>query len=441
MSGVVGAVIAAPSSGSGKTTVTLGLLRYFARNNIPVSSFKIGPDYIDPGFHTAASGRHCLNIDSWAMRPQTLAGLFARASAYAEIIIGEGVMGLFDGAQSGEREGIGSTADVSELLGLPVILVVDARAQAQSAAATVHGFASFRSTTRIAGVIFNRTGGPRHASILEDAVRDLGIPVLGCVPTAEDIILPDRHLGLVQAREIGMLEAFLDRAADLVAAHIDLSALRDLLGLAKITTGGPPPLSVPPLGARIAVGSDDAFQFSYRHVIDGWRSADAEIFPFSPLADEPPDADADAVFLPGGYPELHAGKLSSNECFLKGLTLAHSRGATIYGECGGFMVLGTFLTDADGAVHRMAGLLPVETSFFQGKLHLGYREAVTKEHTKLGPKGTGYGAHEFHYASIVRQGDADALFAISDAADLKRGETGLRVGNTMGSFMHLIDRR
>tara|TARA_B100000676_G_scaffold309024_1_gene371377 strand:+ start:937 stop:2304 length:1368 start_codon:yes stop_codon:yes gene_type:complete len=441
MTGAAGAVIAAPSSGSGKTTITLGLLRHFARSNVPVSSFKVGPDYIDPGFHTAASGRHCYNIDGWAMRPDTVAKLFGQVAAYAEIVLGEGVMGLFDGAQGGAGISSGSTADVAATLGLPVILVVDAGAQAQSAAATVHGFASFRKDVSVAGVIFNRVGSARHADMLKDAAAPLHIPVLGCVPRAPDIAVPDRHLGLVQASEMSALENFLDAAADLVAGHIDIGALRGLLVPAGPRPGGTPPQPLPPIGSRIAVASDDAFQFHYRHMLDGWRATDAELIPFSPLADEAPDANADAVYLPGGYPELYAGTLAAAGGFLQGLKAAAARGALVYGECGGYMVLGEAMTDADGNTHAMAGLLPLETSFAERKLHLGYRGATLAADTPLGPAGTAFGAHEFHYASITREGDADRLFAATDATGAELGGVGLRRGEVMGSFIHLIDAR
>ena len=440
--GAAGAVIAAPSSGSGKTTITLGLLRYFVRNAVPVSSFKIGPDYIDPGFHAAASGRACLNIDTWAMRPETVDTLFADAAAGAEIVLGEGVMGLFDGAQVSPGASSGSTADTAAALGLPVILVVDAGAQAQSAAAVVHGFATFRDDVSVAGVIFNRVGSPRHADMLVSAAAPLGIPVLGCVPRQPDIAVPDRHLGLVQASEMTALDRFLDSAADLVAAHIDLPALRGLMVEPGTRAATRPPRPVPLLGQRIAVASDDAFRFSYRHVTEGWRAAGADILTFSPLADDAPDGTADAVYLPGGYPELHAPMLAGNRNFLGGLRDAAGRGAAIYGECGGYMVLGRDLTDADGKTHAMAALLPLRTSFADRRLHLGYRNATLLADTPLGAAGAVYGAHEFHYACVLDEGaNAAPLFSAKDAAGSDLGAMGLRAGNVMGSFIHLIDRR
>lgn len=441
MPGAVGAVIAAPSSGSGKTTITLGLLRHFSRSGVAVSSFKVGPDYIDPGFHAAASGRVCLNIDAWAMRPGTISSLFGQAAAESEIVIGEGVMGLFDGAQTAAGMPAGSTADTAALLGLPVVLVVDAAAQAQSAAATVHGFATFRPDVTVSGVIFNRVGSDRHARMLCDAAAPLGIPVLGCVPRASDIAVPDRHLGLVQASELAALEAFLDAAADLVERHLDMDALEAILRQCDAQKSASPSAPIPPLGQRIAVAADDAFRFAYPHVLDGWRAAGADILPFSPLADAAPDSACDAVYLPGGYPELHAAKLAGNQVFLQGLRDAAARDAALYGECGGYMVLGEGLTDADGEAHRMAGLLPHETSFAQRKMHLGYRHAVLAAETPLGKADTAYGAHEFHYATTTRLGDARPLFTVSDAAGNDLGPAGARIGNVMGSFIHLIDRR
>lgn len=437
MTGAKGVVIAAPASGSGKTTVTLGLLRYFARTNVSTSSFKVGPDYIDPGFHTAASGRHCLNIDSWAMRPETVSALFGQVAAYSEIVVGEGVMGLFDGA----ADGSGSTADVAAMLGLPVVLVVDATAQSQSVAALIHGFAGWRDDVTIAGVIFNRVGSTRHADMLRAAAAPLGIPVLGCLPRMAEITVPDRHLGLVQASEMAELEKFLDAAADLMATHLDMAALRDVMVEVGPRPRGAPPRPVPPPGQRIAVASDDAFRFFYRHVIDGWQSAGAEVVPFSPLADDAPDLLADAVYLPGGYPELHAGTLAGNSSFLAGVRAAADRGATVYGECGGYMVLGEGLTDADGVTHAMAGLLPLETSFATRRRHLGYRDATLSGDTPLGDAGTAFAAHEFHYASIVRETGTDPLFTARDALGADLGSMGMRRGNVMGSFLHLIDRR
>ncbi len=428
-------IIAAPASGAGKTVMTLALLRRFRDGGARVSSFKVGPDYIDPAYHRAASGRACVNLDGWAMRPATLARLAVAAGEGAELVIGEGVMGLFDGATGGG----GSTADLAALAGWPVVLVVDVRGQAASAAAVVSGFRDFREDVEIAGVIFNRVGGESHARLLRDAVAPIGVPVLGCVPRDPALALPERHLGLVQAREHADLEGFLDRAADIVGDNVDLSALAALARVGRLAASDDSSPPIPPLGKRIAVASDDAFAFAYSFVLDGWRAGGAEIAPFSPLADQAPDADADAVYLPGGYPELHAARLAGNDSFLSGLRAAAARGAVVYGECGGYMVLGAGLTDGDGARHAMAGLLRLETSFAARRLHLGYRELALTVDGPLGPSGSGFRGHEFHFASIVSEGGAAPLFTRRDSAGADLGPAGCRRGSVMGSFVHLVD--
>ncbi len=434
-----GLLIAAPASGSGKTTITLALLRHLRDLGCAVSSVKIGPDFIDPAFHTAASGRPCLNIDGWAMRPATIAALVVQAGAGADLLLGEGVMGLFDGAATDQAEGTGSTADMAALTGWPVVLVMDVRGQAASAAATLSGFARHRDDVPIAGVIFNRVGAGRHRQILEEACAGLGIPILGFVPRDAELSLPDRHLGLVQASEHSDLEAFLAMAADRVAAHIDIATLRALARPGRIETADPGGM-VPPLGQRIALADDTAFAFAYPAMIARWRHAGAEIVPFSPLADAAPDAAADAVFLPGGYPELHAGRLAASSQFLDGLRDAGARGAVVYGECGGYIVLGRGLEDAEGNRHRMAEMLPLECSFAKPRLSLGYRAVTTCGAGPLGPVGQRYRGHEFHYATAVEEADGDPLFDGCDAIGAGLGPLGRRHRMVMGSFVHLVDQ-
>ncbi len=435
MSGAPGLIIAAPGSGCGKTTVTLGLLRHFHRSGVRVVPFKVGPDYIDPGFHAAACGCVSVNLDAWALRSDTFAALACRAASDAELVIGEGVMGLFDGAP----DGTGSTADVSRRTGWPIVLIVDAAAQGASAAAVVHGFASFQDDVAVAGVVFNRIGGEGHRRILVDAAAPLGIPILGCIPRSPELALHERHLGLVQASEQDGLSALLDAAADLVAAHLDIDRLRAIARPSTIGTTDAAEVMTP-LGGRIALARDDAFRFAYPHVLDSWRRAGAEIVPFSPLAGEGPDGAADAIYLPGGYPELHAGRLAANMAFLGGLRSAAARDAAIHGECGGYMVLGEGLIDAEGARHAMTGLLPLETSFAERRLHLGYRAVRLVVKGILGVAGTGFRGHEFHYATTVREGSADPLFEAEDARGTHLGQVGRRLGRTAGSFIHLIDR-
>ena len=431
-----GLIVAAPASGSGKTVVTLGLLRAFRRRGIAAAAFKVGPDYIDPAFHRAASGRPCRNLDPWAMRTESLAEGLAAVAEGAALVIGEGVMGLFDGA----ADGSGSTADLAERLGLPVVLLLDVAGQSASAAAVLLGFRDYRPGLALAGVITNRAGGAGHRRILEAALAPLGLPLLGQLPREQGLALPSRHLGLVQAAERQDLEAFLERAADLMEAHLDLEALRRLARVpapSSLAAASPP---LPPLGQRIAVARDLGFAFAYDAVLDGWRRAGAEVLPFSPLADEAPAEDADAVYLPGGYPELHAERIAAAHGFLDALHRRAAAGAAIYGECGGYMVLGEGLIDADGRRHRMAGLLPLKTSFQTPRLHLGYRRIEALAGSPLAPAGGRLRGHEFHYATVLSEAGAAPLFRASDARGENAAEVGLKQGRVMGSFLHLIDR-
>ncbi|ADZ72327.1 cobyrinate a,c-diamide synthase [Polymorphum gilvum] len=421
-------MIAAPTSGAGKTTVTLALLRAFRTAGRPIVSAKSGPDYIDPKFHEAASGAACVNLDAWAMGADEIRGRAFAHAAGADLLLVEAAMGLFDGA----ADGTGSAADLADALACPVVLVVDCARQAQSVAAVVRGFRDHRADVRVAAVILNRVAGARHEAMLHAALAPLALPVLGALPRSEALILPERHLGLVQAGEHDALEIFLDTTAGLCARAIDLDALARLAApLAPASA----PAGLAPLGQRIAVAEDIAFAFAYPHLLDGWRRAGADLTFFSPLADEPPAPDADAVYLPGGYPELHAGRLAAAETFRAGVHRAAARGARVFGECGGYMTLGEGLVDADGARHAMLGLLPLETSFEQRRLHLGYRRL-----TPLGglPWADGLAGHEFHYATILREGAADRLFAARDALGEDLGCLGLRAGTVMGSFAHVI---
>ncbi len=422
--------------------VTLALLRSFRTQGLAVTSFKVGPDYIDPVFHARSSGRPCPNLDSWAMRIETLSGLGDEVAKDTDLVIGEGVMGLFDGTLMGQ----GSTADLASLFDLPVVLVVDAGRMGASAAALVEGFIRHRDDVDVAGIIFNRVASEVHADLLRRACDDhFSQPVIGCLPTDPRLELPERHLGLVQADEKPTLESFLDEAATLVAKHLNLEQFQRLARPFSLGLYGPPACPLRPLGQRIAVASDLAFAFCYPAMLEGWRRAGAEVTTFSPLADEAPSPEATAVYLPGGYPELHADKIAANRTFLKGLRDAAKRGAFLYGECGGFMVLGNRLIDREGKAHGMAGLLPVTTSFEQPKRHLGYRNLKLRKASPLGQAGTNFRAHEFHYASIVNDdgtaGDqTQTLFDASDARGKSLGEVGLCRGSVFGSFMHLIDR-
>jgi len=428
-----GFILAAPASGSGKTVLTLGLLRALSRQFPRIGAFKVGPDYIDPAFHAAATGRPSFNIDLWAMRPATVAQILRRLDDDSDLIVGEGVMGLFDGA----ADTSGSTADVAALTGLPVVLVVDVRGQAASVAALLRGFMGHRADVPLAGVIFNRVGGPAHEAMLRQAVAPLGLPVLGVVPRDGALALPDRHLGLVQAAEHERLEDFVGRAAEHLGAAVDLRRLADMAGPLRITAAGTARAS-PPLGQRIAIARDTAFSFLYPALLDSWQRQGADLSFFSPLADEAPADTADAVYLPGGYPELHGGRLAAAGGFKDGIRRAVARGAAVYGECGGYMVMGDSLMDADGQRHAMAGLLPVATSFAERRLHLGYRQVALQADAVIGRAGQKFRGHEFHYATVLHE-EGEPLFGAANARGESVGSMGLRRGRVAGSFCHLID--
>jgi len=438
----VGLIIAAPASGSGKTLVTAGLLRHLRGRGVKVAAAKAGPDFIDPTYLALASGEPCLNLDVWAMRSETLARLVAELEAASDLVLCEGVMGLFDG--TGAEAETGSTAELARLTGWPIVLVVDAHGQAVSVAALLRGFTTHDPAVPIGGVIFNRIASGRHRSLLEAAVKrhlpDLAC--LGALPADPTLILPSRHLGLVPAGEAGNHDpdGVIDRTAALIGAELDVARL---LRLAQPSTLDdlPPSPGIPPLGHRIAVARDDAFCFAYPALIEGWRRDGAELGFFSPLANEPPDAAADAVYLPGGYPELWADRLAAAEAFAAGLRRAAADGTTIYGECGGYMVLGEYLIDAEGRRRRMTGLLPLATSFADRRLHLGYRCATLLDSAPLGAAGSCFRGHEFHYATVVDRGTADPLLSVKDAAGEDLGAYGLRRGSVFGSFIHLVDCR
>lgn len=422
-----GLIIAAPSSGSGKTTLTLGILRALSRQGNSVRGAKSGPDYIDPRFHEAACGVPCPNLDAWAMSPARLHALAAGRSQEQGLLLIEGAMGLFDGAPP---VGKGATADLARILGLPVVLIIDASHMAQSVAALVAGFAGHDSGVRVAGIILNKVGSPRHETMLCAALAPLGIPVLGALHRQAGLEHPSRHLGLVQAGERTDLNAYLERCADAVERAIDLTALT-VLGALLPDPGYNQRQRQRAPGQRIAIANDAAFAFAYPHILADWRAQGAEIMPFSPLLNQAPDAQADFIFLPGGYPELYAGQLAGANIFR---TAMHAATCTIYGECGGFMMLGDGLIDTDGARHEMLGLLRLETSFAKRKLHLGYRHI----NADCGPFTGAWAAHEFHYATTLKA-QGQSLFHAQDAEGNALADMGLINDNASGSFAHLIE--
>ena len=428
-----GLMIAAPASGTGKTTVMLGLLRALRDDGLTVQPFKSGPDYIDPAFHRAASSRASFNLDSWSMPATMIETLVAKADD-ADFALAEGSMGLFDGVAKPGATGNGASADIARRMGWPVVLVIDVSGQAQSAAATALGFSRYDSSVRIAGVILNRVASARHERLARSGMDAVGIRVFGALPRRGDLKLPERHLGLVQAVEHPDLDERIAEYADFLRAHVDIPALRDA-AIASTRAAGAQNWVHPP-AQRIAFAQDAAFSFTYAHVLEGWRRAGAEILPFSPLADEAPNAEADLVWLPGGYPELHAGRLAEAHRFHAGLT-EFARTRPVHGECGGYMALGEALIDADGVSHRMAGLLGLVTSYAQRKMHLGYRRATLLAPMGGVAAGASLTGHEFHYSTILDQPDAP-LAQVVDAEGNAVPETGSYRSNVSGSFFHMI---
>ena len=452
-----GLVVAAAASHAGKTTISVGLIAALKARGLKVRAAKCGPDYIDPKFLEAASGAPAINLDPWAMKPDAISSRLARLGDGADIVVVEGVMGLFDGA----AEGAGSTASLARLTGLPVLLVVGGRGVAQSAAAVAEGCARLADGFSVVGAVVNEIASDRHADLVREGFERASVPLLGLVRRDPSIALPSRHLGLVQAEEHEDLARKIARAGELVAEGVELDKIveagapidspppcgegmgegslrtRDLV---RHPTPSPSPQGggglLAPLGQRIAVARDVAFAFAYPHLLQDWRDQGAEISFFSPLKDEAPSSGADAVFLPGGYPELHADKIAAASNFRAGILAAEKRGALIYGECGGYMVLGERLVDAEGKSHRMLGLLPVSTSFQKRKLHLGYRRL-----TPLGdaPWRAPLTAHEFHFASILEERADERLFGAADSSGRILGNIGCRRGRVMGSFAHVID--
>lgn len=433
-----GLLVSAPASGTGKTTVTLGLLAALRADGVAVQPFKCGPDYIDPAFHAAAAGRASVNLDSWAMARGRLSRL-AEVAAGADLIVAEGAMGLFDGVARPGETGTGASADIAALMGWPVVLVLDISGQAQTAAAVAKGLGLFRPGVNLAGVILNKVASPRHEALVRVGMEAAGIRVLGALPRNSEITLPERHLGLVQAEELPHLAETMEKAGAFIRMHCDLAAIRGLaMAAAGIGTDARP---IPAPGERIALARDAAFSFVYPHLLADWRAQGATVLPFSPLADQAPDPTATVCWLPGGYPELHGPRLSAAETFREGMaSFAETR--PVHGECGGYMALGQGIVAADGTRHRMLGLLGLETSFAKRRMHLGYRVAHPHRALPGLSRETVLRGHEFHYASIVSQPDAP-LADVRDANGDVVAETGsfrqmAGGGVTSGTFFHLI---
>lgn len=432
-------LLAAPMSGSGKTTITAGLIAALRRRGLRIAPFKCGPDYIDPGYHALAAGQPCYNLDSWLIPPDQIVGVLARRSAEADLAVIEGVMGLFDGYAG--NDDTGSSAHIARLTATPVIIVLDARAMARTAAALIAGLRDFDRRVTIGGVILNRVGSPRHAALIRDAIEQtVGVPVLGYVPRHDGLTLPERHLGLVPVAESGRWQEWLTEAAVQVEQTIDLDRL-----LAVAYTAPPLPVPASPTlapvsSARpvIAIARDEAFNFIYPDNLDLLQAAGAELAFFSPLHDTALPVGTAAIYLCGGFPELFADQLSANQAMLAAIREAAAAGMPIYAECGGLMYLTETLIDQHGHAFAMAGVLP-GYSRMTPRLTLGYRTIAAQAETWLWRTGETVRGHEFHYSVWeARPTDLPPLYAcLPDVMRPQPASEGAVIGQTLASYIHL----
>ena len=430
---VPGLIISAPNSGSGKTIFTLALLRALNDSGIKVQPFKNGPDYIDPMFHKIAANRNSYNLDTWGMDANQLNQIIS-ISTGTDLIVSEGSMGLFDGVLIKGRTGNGATSDLSEKFGWPIILVINVSGQAQSAAASALGFMNYNKNLNFAGVILNFVSSKRHENLISDGMRKVGINILGSIPRQKELVLPERHLGLVQANEIQDIETKIQNYSHLIKDNIDLQKIVECAGFKNFKKLKPKDNNPP--AQRIAIAKDKAFSFIYPHLIDNWKKAGAEITSFSPLNNEIPDKNSELIWLPGGYPELYAKEISNADKTIKSIH-NYSKTKKIHGECGGYMVLGKYLIDKDGKKFKMFDLLGLVTSFKKRKLNLGYRMAkLRKENIHHSKNKIIYG-HEFHYTSIIDQPD-QPLYEVYDATQNIVNETGSIKENVSGTFFHYL---
>ena len=429
-------VIAGVRSGVGKTTIATGIMGALTRREMRVQPFKAGPDYIDPSYHKLACGVPSRNLDTWLMSHAAVSELYQRASDSRQISVIEGVMGVFDGHSNLSEEG--SSAELAKLLDAPVILVADASKVARSVAAEVLGYQLFDPDLRIAGVILNGVGGPRHLDFCAPQIEaTTGLPVLGYLPRREELVQPERHLGLIPTVEGTVVDEWYDTLIAQVEETIDLDRLL------KIAASSNPPAAVPslypeedqPKRAVIALAQDPAFSFYYQDSLDLLQAWGAELVPFSPLVDVGLPAGAGGVYIGGGFPEMFAQQLSQNEPMLQSMRQAVGRGLPVYAECGGLMYLGQSLSDLEGVQHTMVGAIPVVSSMAGRQLHLGYREVESCTDSPLLRKGQRVRGHEFHW-SVLEQ-PADPEQAVYRVVDQDNRPEGFQTGSVWASYIHI----
>ncbi len=429
-------VIAGVCSGVGKTTVAAGLLAALRKRGRRVQGYKVGPDYIDPTYHTLVGGRPCRNLDSWMLPLPTLLELFQRSAAGVDIGVVEGVMGLYDGRTGQTEEG--STADVAKALGLPVLLVVDVGKMARSAAALVQGYQTFDPGLRLAGVVLNQVGSERHREAVAEAIRQAtGLPVLGWLPKRDDLRLPERHLGLVPTGETPVAPDFFDRLIAQVEASFDLDAVEALATVRtpQVAPTGIFPAQPLPRRTRIGVALDRAFGFYYQDSLDLLAAWGGDVVPFSPLDDRVLPEGIDGLYFGGGFPELFAADLAANRPMRRQVRAAAAAGLPVYAECGGLMYLCRSITDFEGRSHPMVGLLPARSRLQRQRLRMGYATLRARRDTPLLRQGQEVRAHEFHWSVLDRALPAEtAAYAVADQGERPEG---LAAGNLLASYMHL----
>jgi len=432
---VKGIVIAGTHSGVGKTTVATGIMAALCRKDYKVQPFKVGPDYIDPSYHSAVCALPCRNLDTWLLEQAAVVELFHRAMKNKDIAVVEGVMGLFDGFRGESEEG--STAHVAKLLGLPVILVVDASAAARSVGAMALGFKSFDPELNVAGVILNGIAGERHLEFIRPSLEQIGVSLLGYLPKRPEFALPERHLGLIPTVEGKISLDFYDRLAEQVERTIDVKRVLRLAVPIDLSAADSPvlfPAAPKPPKVAIAVAKDKAFNFYYPDSLDLLEAWGAEIVPFSLLEDRELPPGVGGVYIGGGFPELYARELSENNSMRHSFKQAAQRGLPIYAECGGLMYLGESIEDSQGKSYPMTGVLPCRSSMKGSRLTLGYRNVRALDDNPLMSTGASVRGHEFHLSAL--QGEPGNIAAY-DVLDQPGRKEGFRVKNTMASYIHL----
>jgi cobyrinic acid a,c-diamide synthase len=437
---IKGLVIAGTKSGSGKTTITLGLLAAFLKRGLRVASFKVGPDFIDPGHHTSVTGIAGSNLDGWMLSKDYNLKCFAQHSRKADIAVVEGVMGLFDG-YDGKSEA-GSTAQMAKWLNLPVLLIVDARSMARSAAALVQGFERFDREVTFAGVVFNNLGSQRHWEYLKEALdENVDMPCLGGIIRNESIRLPERHLGLVTREDCPLSTAQIDCLAELLEESLQLDQLLEKLPEISNAIPSPQPEGkIPPGRVRIGVARDRAFCFYYPDNLEMLKFCGAELIYFSPVADRSLPENLDGLYLGGGYPELAAGELAENEQMQRQILQKSHAGMPIFSECGGFMYLCREICSTGGERFPMVGCFPFQARMYDRLKSLGYREITLSKPAVIGDTGLRARGHEFHYSEIdteIELSDIETVFTVTARAGLKKPSTGYQIRRTLGSYIHL----